>query len=321
MKIKHSVLMITYNHEKYIRESLDSVFNNLVLPDEVILHDDCSIDQTWNIVLEFKERYPNILSIYRHNVNIGIFQNLNSLLRQGTGDVITWLSGDDYLLPGCFEELNKVIEDNNIDIKHDKFIIVTNTAQLNLDGTMNIFDNYKLKEKNIFKERLRYGVSYREVGISNNIYSKISPFRYDLGLHADWLYSLEIDSLCEKYYFTPFVSSVYRVGVGTVSKTKYFELIDSRNKVLDVVLKTYNDRLDKKDRKYLKYEKSYCKLALHYSIKNFFFYLFLLLANIFNFSINNQIGYNKLTVLLSPKIKQQIRRFFKRINNTVIANL
>ena len=52
-KMKVSVGMTTYNSSKYVREQLDSIFLQTVLPDEIIICDDCSTDNTVNILKEY----------------------------------------------------------------------------------------------------------------------------------------------------------------------------------------------------------------------------------------------------------------------------
>jgi glycosyltransferase involved in cell wall biosynthesis len=310
--ITHTIQMVTYNHEKYIAAALNSLFDNRILPDEVILHDDCSADNTWNIVLEFKRKYPDILKIKRHEKNTGIFQNFNSILHQGSGDIITVLSGDDFLKPGLFAELNRVVNENGIDVTRDRFIIVTNTLELYQDGTTRVIDNFKLRNNSFFKERLRYGLHYREVGISRNILNSTPLIRYDLGLHADWLRCLEMESLCEKQYFTDFVSSVYRCGIGTVSKTKSLDLQRSKRIVIDEVIKTFSAQLDKSDLNYLAFEKAFLALQQNYSFPNAICYISNLLRNLWNFSANNGLNRDKFALLIPPNAKDYLKKHFRK---------
>lgn len=62
-----SIVCTTYNHEKYIRETLDGfVIQKTSFPFEIIVHDDASSDRTPNIVKEYEEKYPLLFrNIYR----------------------------------------------------------------------------------------------------------------------------------------------------------------------------------------------------------------------------------------------------------------
>ena len=54
-----SVLVATYNHEKYIRETLDGILNQKTnFKYDVIVHDDASTDHTAEIVKEYEKKYP-----------------------------------------------------------------------------------------------------------------------------------------------------------------------------------------------------------------------------------------------------------------------
>lgn len=57
-----SVCVLTYNHEKYIATALDSILAQKTnFPFEIIVHDDCSTDRTQEIVMAYKEKYPEII--------------------------------------------------------------------------------------------------------------------------------------------------------------------------------------------------------------------------------------------------------------------
>ena len=71
---KISVVMCTYNGEKFIREQLDSILQQTVSVDEIIIQDDCSTDGTYDILLEYEQKYSSI-KIYRNSQNIGINAN------------------------------------------------------------------------------------------------------------------------------------------------------------------------------------------------------------------------------------------------------
>ena len=273
----HCVLVETYNHEKYIKIALESIFDNEVLPDKVIICDDCSTDSTWSIIQEFKAKYADIIDCHRNERNLGLFQNINqvySLGLESNCDILTDLAGDDYLKKGLFAELNKVVVDNNIDVKNDKFIIVTNTEELYPDGTVKLVDNYQLKnEKDLTYYQITGKLSYREVGLSRNVLKGVNPYRYDLGVWADMLFCLDYENNCDTFYFIPFVSAGYRIGVGTVSKQKMEKIRESRYNVEKIVLKNY--KLSRKSRLWLKrnmkhYEYDIARLAFDEGQSKFF---------------------------------------------------
>jgi glycosyltransferase involved in cell wall biosynthesis len=95
--IKLSVLMITYNHERYIAQALDSILMQQVNFDfEVVIGEDRSTDTTREIVSRYKNLYPNKIRLLLHDSNIGMLNNLAQTYAACKGEYIALLEGDDY---------------------------------------------------------------------------------------------------------------------------------------------------------------------------------------------------------------------------------
>ena len=97
--IKVSVIVHTYNHEKYIRQTLDSILNQQVNFDyEVIVGDDASPDSTPQIIQEYQSRFPEIIKPMLHPKNLGGYGKNNTLatLAVCQGQYIAAMDGDDY---------------------------------------------------------------------------------------------------------------------------------------------------------------------------------------------------------------------------------
>lgn len=94
--MKNSVIMATYNGEKYITEQMDSIRNQTLPPDEVIICDDCSSDNTRTIINEYISKYKLTgWQLYSNEKNIGFFDNFFKALRLSTGDIIYLSDQDD----------------------------------------------------------------------------------------------------------------------------------------------------------------------------------------------------------------------------------
>ncbi len=95
--IKVSVCIITYKHENYIRQCLDSVFMQKTNFDfEVIVGEDASPDDTRKILLEYKEKYGDKLVLALHDKNIGAAKNSSSVGNLASGKYIALVEGDDF---------------------------------------------------------------------------------------------------------------------------------------------------------------------------------------------------------------------------------
>ena len=97
--IKVSVIVHTYNHEKFIRQTLDSILCQEVnFQFEVIIGDDASPDSTPQIIQEYQSKFPEIIKPLLHSKNLGGYGKNNTLatLAVCEGQYIAAMDGDDY---------------------------------------------------------------------------------------------------------------------------------------------------------------------------------------------------------------------------------
>lgn len=96
-QIKVSVLVLTYNHEKYIRQALESVLaQNVDFRYEILVGDDASTDGTVHILREYEKKYPEIIRLFLSEQNQGTTKNAYRLFQQARGRYLASCEGDDY---------------------------------------------------------------------------------------------------------------------------------------------------------------------------------------------------------------------------------
>lgn len=106
-----NIVMATYNGEKFIREQLDSIFSQTFTDWRLIVSDDCSTDETVNIVREYQEAYPNKILLIENQEPSGSAQNnFYRALKYATADYIMLSDQDDVWLPGKVEETFSVMK-------------------------------------------------------------------------------------------------------------------------------------------------------------------------------------------------------------------
>ena len=95
-----SVLMLSFNHEKYIRESLDSVLcQKTDIPFEIIIYDDCSTDGSRDVILDYQSRYPNLVKTIfpdENQYSKGKSPIAEYLIPSAKGEYVALLECDDY---------------------------------------------------------------------------------------------------------------------------------------------------------------------------------------------------------------------------------
>lgn len=96
---KVSVALITYNHERYIEQAVQSALDqDTRFQYEVVVGEDCSTDRTRQILVEMQARNPERLRLLLYPKNLGLMgkKNMAEVLANCTGEYVVFLEGDDY---------------------------------------------------------------------------------------------------------------------------------------------------------------------------------------------------------------------------------
>ena len=92
-----SVIMLTYNQEKYIEQALQSVLaQETAFPFEVLIGDDGSCDGTAEKIAPYLQQFPDKVYYFRRTENMGAARNAYDLLLRGRGTYLAFCEGDDY---------------------------------------------------------------------------------------------------------------------------------------------------------------------------------------------------------------------------------
>lgn len=109
-----SVVMATYNGEKYIKEQLASIENQTFLPFEVIVVDDASIDCTADIIEDFAKTSKLNIKLYKNRENTGYLENFKKGLTLAKGDVVALCDQDDIWESEKIETVSDIFENDNV---------------------------------------------------------------------------------------------------------------------------------------------------------------------------------------------------------------
>ncbi len=183
MDIQISVICVTYNHEKYIRQALDSILmQKTTFPFEILVGEDCSTDGTREILKEYEVAWPGRFVMYYRDKNLGATKNEYELFMDAKGKYIAALELDDiwtdeYKLQKQYDFLEAHQE--YIGVAHDFDIIDKNGIVIDdLDNKKiksHFNDKFTLKDfledgfafqtgthfyRNIFKDGSDYSIIY-----------------------------------------------------------------------------------------------------------------------------------------------------------------
>lgn len=102
--MKTSIVLCTYNGERYLQEQLDSIASQTVLPDEILVSDDASTDGTVNIVKSFIDQNSHLyVSLSCNTSNLGYVRNFSNAVSHASGDICFLCDQDDIWEPEKIE--------------------------------------------------------------------------------------------------------------------------------------------------------------------------------------------------------------------------
>lgn len=123
-----SIIIPVYKVEPYILRCVESVLNQTYRHLEVILVDDCSPDQSMELVINHIQNLEKTkgvaFKLCKHDVNQGLSAARNTGLKVATGDYVFFLDSDDEIVPTCIELLVKGTENGRYDVVNGDFEIV-----------------------------------------------------------------------------------------------------------------------------------------------------------------------------------------------------
>lgn len=213
--IKLSVCVVCYNQEEYIAQCLQSLVDQETDFDfEVIVSDDCSTDKTREIIKEFAKSYPNIIKAILHKNNMGPYENYLITHKEAIGEYIAHMDGDDYALPGKFQ--NQV---NFLDENPGCNIVWHPMNKLSEDGSIkkpSLSSMKKILDKRFFRKDI---IELMAIGIhSSKMYRKTCrEFIVPSNKFID--YYINVEQVGSGYAAYSSINSfgVYRTGIGIAS--------------------------------------------------------------------------------------------------------
>ena len=144
-----SIIIPCYNYARYLRASVDSVLNQDYPHYEVILIDDGSSDETWEIMQAYAAQYPQVRA-FKNETNQGIFKANSRGWQEAKGKYLHFFSADDLYQPSCLPKVMQFFDD------HPYLGLVCTDIGYLQDGSQKITENKLLtdcKKPRLFTKR------------------------------------------------------------------------------------------------------------------------------------------------------------------------
>jgi glycosyltransferase involved in cell wall biosynthesis len=214
-----SVAMLSYNHEKYLAEAIESVLNQTIRDIELIIVDDASKDSSRQIIKEYSAKDKRIKPLF-HERNLGISRGANDCLKNAEGKYFSFLSSDDIWLPRKLEKQLKMLEKNPEKIVWSEGQIIDGAGALTGGIMTELLCSPAKKSGNIFQELLREDFIFgQSILMKTSIAQKFS-FNEKLKLVNDHQYFIDLAREHE-FVFMPEPLARYRLhGQNITSKNQ-----------------------------------------------------------------------------------------------------
>ena len=180
---KINVLIITYNQQDVIGRAIDSALSQRDYGlNKIIVADDHSSDRNWKVITEYENKYPQFIEAYQNHTNLGIYQNMDELVKKrGEADFYYFLSGDDALAANLFKTVQEYIISNNINC-NEAIGIYSDWKDIHLDGTELYHKPDFIEGIDPLSLYIRGKIGGRSQLISNKLISQFKPSVFEKGL-------------------------------------------------------------------------------------------------------------------------------------------
>jgi alpha-1,3-rhamnosyltransferase len=215
-----SVIVITYNSSKYVLETLNSIKDQSYENIELIISDDCSPDDTVNVVEDWvRDNRENFFSVevVRANKNTGIAPNCNRGLLLAKGDWVKMIAGDDLLFPNAIKNMVEFVKNNvECNVLFGRIQYLKN-GNLTVDTIPEIFqlDQRAQQIKNLMGSGIKAPSSFlkRSVLLSNGGFDEAYPMIEDVPM---WI---KLSLHGHKFHFVNEFIAKYRIHDDNISMT------------------------------------------------------------------------------------------------------
>jgi glycosyltransferase involved in cell wall biosynthesis len=303
--MKASVLMITFNHEEFIAQALESALMQQVNFDyEIVIGEDCSTDSTRSILNEYRNKYPDIIRLLLPDKNVGMHKNFIQTLQACQGQYIALLEGDD-----CWTSPQKLQKQVDYLDNHSECVICFHNVIVfykNKDQIISYGNQCPANQKEIstLEDLLLCNfIPTASVMCRRGLVCELPDWAYKLSL-ADWPFHI-LNAHYGKIGYINEVMAAYRLHSAGAWNGK------SREGQLKETIKTLENMSIHLDVKYQQ------------TIKESIYYYFECLANLSNYdnvAIINSLNLKDINLIIFPDWSQSENLLYQELV-IVITNL
>ncbi len=281
---KISIIIITYKQEEVVKRTLNSLLAQKDYIFEICVSDDCSPDNTWEILQQYDKRYPGLFKLQRHPQNVGIFENIESTWTMPTGDLICRVAGDDECGEGWLQAVVDYIRTNKIDYVENRICIYGDFKAIYPNGDSILFKQKAIQKcpNDALLLAIRGIIGGRGCCFSSSMlkmYEKVSQGRSHI---AEMAQDRQLQCFSEINYYIPYLANIYYTGIG-VSSHLNEETLQERQKIIPYAINFFESKgivIRNKEKFFLNYIRESLNFRYNKSISSFLKTLYYFLRGI-----------------------------------------
>ncbi|MDO4188674.1 MAG: glycosyltransferase [Lachnospiraceae bacterium] len=253
-KYSLSVIIPNYNKVQYLNKCIESVINQTLKPDEIIIVDDCSTDGSQILISGLKEKYDIIKSIYLDE-NAGVSNARNVGLNEASSEYVSFLDSDDYYYANYKLEKEMALI-KEYDMKGQD--IVSYSAMVIVSEYDNPLYIPVLKKPwylngNIFVQfvsRIKTETIPRDYIVKKSVIEEVGAYSFPKNLYEDldllFRLSKKVPFYCTLGYGTAYVQT--KDGLSKAAALEHTETIQS---IVDTYKKEFSEDDHRKSKRYI----------------------------------------------------------------------
>jgi len=225
-----SIVVAVYNSSKFIEETLNSIYTQKYKNIELIICDDCSIDNSVEIINSWLEnidinRFFKINLIIQ-NKNLGLTKNINLGIKSAQGEWIKCLGGDDILMIDCLEILFRYAKKDSCDILFGQIKNFYTDKRgekkfYEVDSSKKIQQKFMLSKESFFKELIQECFLPAPAAFfSKKVWIELDGFDERYKMVEDWPFWLKAVQKNKKISFVDKVVVLYREHEDSITSKK-----------------------------------------------------------------------------------------------------
>jgi len=179
-----SCIIVNYNNKHYLERAVVSVLSQTLVPDEIIIADDASIDGSVRLIKQLAVENSQISPIFRKN-NIGVSANRDLAIRSSMGKYFTTLDSDDWFYPTKIEKEYSILKNSLSAIACSDIDLVKNEIVFDTIKTGKFCSLVDSAEKLNFLISRKKGMP-RDMMIPKELYLNAGGMDHKLTRYEDW---------------------------------------------------------------------------------------------------------------------------------------